>query len=161
VHDTVNHSAFLTAPLEVILRVAEKWFCKLFRLEKNGSENLIFFFRLDKSGSTNSDFFGDPEKKWVYTIKPPFFRVGEKWFSKLGFFSGCRTTFLLTSKSLVSVQADCISGVQFFHVIPRAAMGGKIANTKVLPGFCETKQGCGTEAVLPAKNPPWRLWVPL
>ena len=38
----------------------------------------IFFFWFEKSGW--------PEKRWVYTINPHFFQVGEKWFCKLGFF---------------------------------------------------------------------------
>ena len=81
----VRQAAFLSAPLEVILRVAEKWFCKL-----------GFFFRLEKSGSANSNFFsgssksGWPEKEVGLYYKSIFFQVREKWFYKLGFFFGSR-----------------------------------------------------------------------
>ena len=33
---------------------------------------------------------GEQEKKLVDTLNPPFFLVGEKWFCKLGFFSGSK-----------------------------------------------------------------------
>ena len=51
----------------MILRVVEKWFCKL------------FFFRFEKSCSANLDFFliEHPEKKVGLYYKSTFFQVGE------------------------------------------------------------------------------------
>jgi hypothetical protein len=82
-------TAFQFAPLEVIFRVAEKWFCKL-RL----------FFRLEKSGSGNSDCFF-----LVGNQKSIFFQVAEPLFCHpQNHFSGCR----LKGCFLTNFQCNCV-----------------------------------------------------
>ena len=57
------------------LQFLEIWF------EKSGSINLFGEIWFQKSDSANSDFFSgsrkveDQKKRWVYTIRPPFFRL--------------------------------------------------------------------------------------
>ena len=90
----------------MILRVAEKWFCKPEKKNPSLQNHFTptgFFFRLEKSGSVNSDFFfwlESQKKRWVYTIykprttkitscpciNPPFFRLEKSGSSNLNFF---------------------------------------------------------------------------
>jgi hypothetical protein len=54
----------------------EKWLCKL-----------RFFFQVGEKWFSKIEFFflvGDPEKKWVYTINPPFFRLEKSGFRLKG-----------------------------------------------------------------------------
>ena len=74
--------------------------------------NLVREIWFKKSGSRK---VVDQKNSWVYTIHPPFFQVGEKWFCKLGFFflkkiRVCKTTFLPPSKSLLSAQIKRLKG---------------------------------------------------
>ena len=70
------------------------------KMKKSGSRNMVREIWFEKSGLKKMVlqtwiFFLVQEKwlnrkKWVYTINPQFFQVGEKWFCKLRFFSCSR-----------------------------------------------------------------------
>ena len=138
--------------------VLEIWF------KKNGSSNLDFF-----SGSRK---VVDQKKRWVYTINPHFFQVGEKWFSKLRFFFWFKKSDW-PEKILNSPHENLINGIELGlnihgnsakprngHLCTKISLHGTIMHTTVacLPSWVRKSTPKFTDANTNLQ-PKVRKWI--